>query len=505
MTEAPEENTRLEAERLAKVERVRARGAEPYPWSFPARVSTVQAREACANLLPGSEDSQELGVAGRLRTIREHGKSTFADIEDGIGSIQLFLTGESMGEGYARTLAELDPGDIVGARGVPAVTKRGEPSIKVRSVELLSKAIHPPPEKHAGVRDPELRLRQRYVELLSSPATRRRFTARSELVRELRRFFDSEGFLEAETSGLVPVAGGAAAAPFCTHSRYLDSELQLRISLELPLKRLLVGGFERVFELGHVYRNEDLDSIHSPEFTMLEAYWAYADYTDMRGLIERLYARLARYAAEHFPELPSAREAPELFQPPFAAIDFGEALEAKMGASGILDLPPKDLAARARASGATIPEDAPAGVSLDKLFEHFVSPTLVRPTFVLDHPQSTTPLAKRHRSKPGRVERFELYCRDVELANAYTELNDPLEQESRFRSQLGGRSEEAYALDTDFVEALRYGMPPATGVGLGVDRAIMFLLGIESIKEILLFPQTRPTRRAAPDDSRPMP
>lgn len=503
MTEAPEENSRLEAERIAKVQKLRARGTEPYPWSFSGRVSTQRARQACANLLPGSEDSQELAVAGRLRTIREHGKSAFADLEDGAGAIQLFLTGESMGDAYARTLAELDPGDIVGARGVPAVTKRGEPSIKVRSVELLSKAIHPPPEKHAGVRDPELRLRQRYVELLSSPATRRRFEARSELVRELRRFFDSEGFLEAETAGLVAVAGGAAAAPFRTHSRYLDAELQLRISLELPLKRLLVGGFERVFELGHVYRNEDLDSIHSPEFTMLEAYWAYADYTDMRALIERLYDRLARYAAEHFPELPSASHAPELFRPPFAAVDFGEALAERMGAPGILELATGELARRARSVGATIPEDAPAGVSLDKLFEHYVAPTLVRPTFVLDHPQSTTPLAKRHRSKPGRVERFELYCRDVELANAYTELNDPLEQEARFRSQLGGRADEAYALDTDFVEALRYGMPPATGVGLGVDRAIMFLLGVESIKEILLFPQTRPNRRAGPAPSRP--
>jgi lysyl-tRNA synthetase, class II len=496
VTESPDESPRLEAERIAKIERVRARGAEPYPWSVPGRVRTDRAREACRSLLPGSEGAQELTVAGRLRTVREHGKSAFVDLEDGAGSIQLFLTGEAMGEGYARALAEVDPGDIVRASGAPAVTKRGEPSIKVHALELLAKAIHPPPEKHAGVRDPELRLRQRYVELLSSPTTRRRFEARSELVRELRRFMDDEGFLEAETPGLVLVAGGAAAAPFRTHSRYLDAELQLRISLELPLKRLLVGGLERVFELGHVYRNEDLDSTHSPEFTLLEAYWAYADYTDMRGLIERMYARLAGYAAEHFPENPSAREAPELFRPPFATLDFGGALEEAMHQPELLELPPRELALKARAIGAALPPEAPAGVSLDKLFEHYVAPGLLRPTFVLDHPRSTTPLAKRHRSKPGRVERFELYCRDVELANAYTELNDPVEQEARFRAQLGGRADEAYALDSDFIEALRYGMPPATGVGLGVDRAIMFLLGVESIKEIVLFPQTRPTKRS---------
>ncbi|MCI4364207.1 MAG: lysine--tRNA ligase [Thermoplasmata archaeon] len=488
----PEETSRLEAERLAKIERIRARGGEPYPWTFPGRVSTAEARAKAAGLTPGAGGEGTVRVAGRVRSIREHGKSCFVDLEDAAGSIQLFLRGEELGERYARALAEIDPGDIVGADGVPTVTRRGEPSVMVSSLELLAKAIHPPPDKYHGLKDPEARLRQRYVELLDSPESRLRFQGRYELLREIRRFFDSEGFMEAETAVLVPVAGGAVAAPFTTHSRYLDVDLQLRISLELPLKRLLVGGFERVFELGQAFRNEDLDTIHSPEFTLLEAYWAYADYHDMRGLIEKLYGQLAAHVARRFPELPAASAAPELFRAPFAQVDFVEALEAKMGTTGLLERSREELGALARAAGATVPEDSPVGVFLDKLFDRYVAPGLVRPTFVMDHPLATTPLAKRHRSKPGRVERFELFCGELELANAYTELNDPVEQERRFRAQAGGRAEEAYAFDADFVEALRYGMPPATGVGIGVDRAVMLLLGVSSIKEIRLFPQTRP-------------
>jgi lysyl-tRNA synthetase, class II len=492
-----EETSRLESERLAKIERIRARGGEPYPWSFPGRVSTIEARKRTEGLEPGGEAAGTIRVAGRVRSIREHGRSSFLDLEDAAGSIQLFLRGEELGERYTEALAEIDPGDLVGADGVPAVTRRGEPSVRVRSLELLAKAIHPPPEKYHGLKDPEARLRQRYVELLASPETRLRFLGRYELLRELRRFFDAHGFMEAETAVLVPVAGGAAAAPFSTRSRYLDAELQLRISLELPLKRLLVGGYERVFELGTVFRNEDLDTIHSPEFTLLEAYWAYADYTDMRGLIEEMYGTLASHVAHRFPELPAAAAAPELFRAPFATVDFVDALEEKMGTRGLMERSREELGALARAAGASVPADSPAGVFLDKLFDRYVAADLVRPTFVMDHPLATTPLAKRHRSKPGRVERFELLCGGVELANAYTELNDPVEQERRFRTQAASRAGDAYAYDADFVEALRYGMPPATGVGIGIDRAVMLLLGVTSIKEIRLFPQTRPRSESA--------
>jgi lysyl-tRNA synthetase, class II len=489
---APEES-HLVQERRQKVERLRARGVEPYPWSFPDRVPTSAVVERVRALTPGATASgPEARVAGRLRAVRQHGKSAFLDVEDQSGALQLFVRVDELGEpAYSEWLAALDPGDIVGAEGTPMVTRRGEPSLLVKQVYLLSKAIAPPPEKFHGLKDVEVRLRRRYLDLLSSPETRARFRARSLFVREIRHFFDEHDFLEVETPVLGAIAGGAAAEPFVAHSNYLDEDLQLRISLELPLKRLLVGGLERVYELGRIFRNEDLDVTHLPEFTMLEAYWAYTDYNDMRRLMEAMYVRLARRIAELLPDVPAAAEAPTLFQAPFAVVDFVEALEQWSGIHGIIDKDRNELRELARAAGATVPADSPAGKFLDKLFEHYVEPRLTQPTFVVDHPLATTPLAKRHRSKPGRVERFEFYCRGVELANAYSELNDPDDQVRRFAEQLAAKGTEHYAMDRDFVEALQYGMPPASGVGFGVDRAFMALTGLPSIKETTLFPQVR--------------
>ncbi|MCI4330386.1 MAG: lysine--tRNA ligase [Thermoplasmata archaeon] len=490
-----EDGSPLERERRAKVERIRTAGGEPYPWSFPGRVATSEVVVRAKALSPGthSEGGELLAVAGRLRTTRTHGKTSFLDVEDLAGGLQLFLRVDELGEeGYARALSVVDPGDLIGARGVPLQTRRGEPSLLVSELVLLAKAIHPPPEKFHGLQDPEERIRRRYVDLLSSPETRQRFVARSLLVRELRAFLDSEGFLEFETASLVPTASGAAAEPFRTHSNYLNGPLQLRISLELPLKRLLVGGLERVYEIGHVFRNEDLDSIHSPEFSELEVYWAYADYHDMRALTERMYERLARRIAELLPDSPAAREAPTRFRPPFATVDFVSELEQRSGITDLLHKSREELRALARAAGARVPDESPAGKFLDKLFEHYVEPTLDRPTFVLDYPELTTPLAKRHRSRPGLVERFELFSQGLELGNAYTELNDPDEQEARFRAQLQGSGDDHYAYDGDFVEALRFGMPPATGFGIGIDRLMMALTGIASIKDVILFLPVRP-------------
>ncbi|MFZ0829677.1 MAG: lysine--tRNA ligase [Thermoplasmata archaeon] len=487
------EESHLVQERRQKVERLRVRGIEPYPWNFPDRVPTSAVVERCRPLTPGATATgPDARVAGRLHTIRQHGRSAFLDLEDQSGPLQLFLRIDELGEpAYSEWLADLDPGDLVGAEGAPMVTRRGEPSLLVRQITLLAKAIAPPPEKFHGLKDAELRLRRRYLELLSAPETRSRFRARSLFVREIRHFFDEHDFLEVETPILGAVASGAAADPFVTHSGYLDEELQLRISLELPLKRLLVGGLERVYELGRIFRNEDLDVTHLPEFSMLEAYWAYTDLSDMQRLMEAMYARLARRIAELLPDVPAAAEAPGLFQPPFAVLDYVEALEEKSGLRGLLEKSREELRELARATGTTVPDASPAGKFLDKLFEHYVEPGLTRPTFVVDHPLSTTPLAKRHRSKPGRVERFEFYCRGVELANAYTELNDPDDQVRRFGEQLAAQGTEFYAMDRDFVEALQYGMPPASGVGFGVDRAFMALTGIPSIKETILFPQVR--------------
>ncbi len=484
----------LEQERRAKVERLRAAGTEPYPWTFADRTLAESVRAAAAGLPPGGSDRQRTyRVAGRLRTIREHGRTAFADLEDASGSLQLLLRSDLLGEeGYRRGLADLDPGDIVGAEGWAAVSRRGEPSLEVRELQLLAKAIAPPPEKYHGLQDPEARIRRRYLDLLASPESRRRFRARAALLQELRRFLDGEGFLEVETPVLLPVAGGAAAAPFVTRSNYLDGELQLRIALELPLKRLLVGGLERVYELGKAFRNEDLDSTHSPEFTELEAYWAYADYQDMRRLTERLFARLAERTLELLPDEPAAQRGAALFRPPFATVDFVDELERRSGISDLLSRSREELRELARRAGSTVPEASSTGTFLDKLFEKYVEPTFDRLTFVVDHPAATTPLAKRHRSRPGRVERFEVFVPGYELGNAYTELNDPDEQERRFREQLGERGDDRYAYDEDFVRALRHGLPPTTGIGLGVDRLLMALTGSASIKEVLLFPLARP-------------
>ncbi|MGB6499882.1 MAG: lysine--tRNA ligase [Thermoplasmata archaeon] len=487
------DGTPLEEERRAKVARLRASGREPYPWEFPHRVGTDAVRAACASLTPGGEPGPtSLRVAGRLRATRQHGRTAFADLEDLAGSIQLLLRVDELGEdAYRSWLSDLDPGDILGAEGLPTVTKKGEPTLAVRSLTLLAKAISPPPEKFHGLTDVEERLRRRYVDLLSSPEVRERFRVRSLIVREIRHVFDDAGFLEVETPVLLRVASGAAAAPFVTWSSYLDAELQLRISIELPLKRLLVGGLERVYELGRSFRNEDLDSIHSPEFSELEAYWAYADYHDMRRFTERLFERLAARVGELLPNAPEAARAAERFRPPFATLDFVEALERESGIADLLAKDREELRALARKAGSTVPDNSSSGTFLDKLFEHYVEPTIDRVTFVVDHPAVTTPLAKRHRTKPGRVERFEVFAPGYELANAYTELTDPDEQERRFREQLGERGDDRYAFDLDYVEALRYGLPPTTGIGFGVDRLVMALLGLPSIKDAILFPLMR--------------
>jgi lysyl-tRNA synthetase, class II len=488
------DETPLEHERRTKVDRLRAEGREPYPWSFVGRVTTEEARAAAAPLSAGEERPEHsLRVAGRLRAIRQHGRTAFADLEDQSGSIQLMLTADVLTEDRYRTiLRDLDPGDVVGAEGYLAKSKRGEPSLRVWELTLLAKAIAPPPEKFHGLQDVEERIRRRHVDLMASAETRALFRARSLLVRETRRYLDAAGFLEVETPILLPVASGAAAQPFVSRSSYLDAEVQLRISLELPLKRLLVGGLERVYELGRVFRNEDLDSTHAPEFTELEAYWAYADYHDMRRLTERLFGHLSDRALEILPDSPGVQRSAPDFKPPFATVDFVEALEFRSGIPGIAERSRDELRALARSVGSTIPDESPTGTFLEKLFEHYVEPHLTALTFVVDHPASTTPLAKRHRSKPGRVERFEMYYKGVELGNAYTELNDPDEQERRFREQLGARGVDTYAYDEEFVRALRHGMPPATGIGFGVDRVVMGLLGAESIKDVLLFPPTRP-------------
>ncbi len=489
----------LTEERRLKRDRLKQGGTEPYPYGFPGRTTMASVRQELQGQAPGGELSGVVRrVAGRLLTVRQHGKTAFLPLRDQTGELQLFLRVDDLGEDpYRQVLETIDPGDLVGAEGVPMVTRRGEPSVRATSVVLLAKSLRPPPEKWHGLQDTEARLRQRYVDLLSSAETLRRFEARSALVAEMRRYLGSQGFMEVETPVLGRVASGGLAHPFLTHYRFLEEDFRLRVALELPLKRLLVGGFERVFESGKVFRNEDLDADHSPEFTMMELYWAYADYTDVRHLVEGLTEDLAKVAAP-FLSKEEAQARVRDFTPPYPTIDYVEALEKESGIPDIVDLPRERLVALARECGAKVHEGMSHGAALDKVFGHYVEAKLDRPTFVLDYPVETTPLAKRHRSKPGRVERFELFYKGIELGNAYSELNDPDDQEARFREQLPPPSrtgaheeEETYAYDEDFVEALRYGMPPAGGLGMGVDRLLMAILGASSIKDVILFPPTR--------------
>ncbi|EQD33085.1 lysyl-tRNA synthetase, partial [mine drainage metagenome] len=372
------EETPLEHERRGKAARLRAAGIEPFPWSWPGRVRSGEVRRRAEALSPGATDpGPAVRVAGRLRALREHGRTAFADIEDADGALQLLLREDDMGgTEYRGWLRDLDPGDILGAEGLPSRSNRGEPSVRVGRLTLLAKAIAPPPEKFHGLKDAEERIRRRYLDLIASAESRERFSARSRIVYEIRRVLDEEGFQEVETPILTPVAGGASAEPFVTRSRYLDEDLSLRISIELYLKRLLVGGFERVYEIGRCFRNEDGDTTHNPEFTLLELYWAYADYEDMRALVERLYERLGRLAATLLPDRPEALAAARDFVPPFPQIDFVDALEGKMGLSGLMEASPEELGRLAREAGARLPPDASPGRCLDKLFEHYVEPTL---------------------------------------------------------------------------------------------------------------------------------
>jgi lysyl-tRNA synthetase class 2 len=489
----------LLAQRRAKREHWRESGHESYPLVYPGRETTARVYEEAGKLAPGvTDDKTTRRVAGRVLLLRKVGKNAFLPLRDATGDIQLHLQSDVMGSDlYDRVLSTLDGGDIIGAEGNPSKTSRGEPSLLVRSVTLLAKALNPMPEKWHGLKDPEARLRQRYVDLFTSTDSFRTFVARSRLVRELRMELDRRGFYEVETPVLGRVASGATAKPFETHYNFLDEDYRLRISLELHLKRLLVGGFEKVYEIGKVFRNEDLDSTHSPEFTMLELYWAYADYEDIRALVEGVFSHLAGMASKMVPPA-QGEQLVRSFTPPFRRLDFVESLEKESGIHDPLSLSVDQLRTLAKEAGARINSETSPGTCMDKLFSRYVEPTLQEPTFVFDHPLSTTPLARRHRSKPGRVERFELYYHGLEMANAYSELNEPDEQEARFREQVREETEDSYAFDEDFVEALRYGMPPAGGLGFGVDRLIMVLLGAPSIKDVILFPPTRPKIEGSP-------
>ena len=489
-------------QRLANLEALVEAGFEPYPYRYPKTHDAAQLLAAYADAGPEEAWPEErVRLAGRLVSLRRMGKVTFAHLLDETGRIQLYAS-RDLSEQY-KLLKKLDIGDIVGVEGSVFTTKTGEITVQVERWQPLVKALRPLPDKWHGIKDKEVRYRQRYLDLIVNPEVREVFKTRARVVRYIRRFLEDRGFLEVETPVILPTAGGTEARPFKTFHNALAHEFELRISLELPLKKLLVGGYEKVFELGRVFRNEGIDAQHNPEFTMLEAYWAYADYQDMAEMTE---AMLSGLALELFGSHKVDYQGKEIdFSPPFRRLSFVEALQEKAG----LDFDPLDLERLRIWADAKHPDliEVPSYKLLDKLFEIYVEEELHDPTFVFDFPAVISPLAKKRREKPGLTERWDLFVAGMELAPAYSELNDPLDQRERFEEQARrreGGDEEAQRVDEDFLTALEHGMPPAGGMGLGIDRLAMILADQPSIRDVVIFPLLRPQASSSeaegPDD-----
>lgn len=496
--------------RRDKLQRIMDEGDTPFAYAFERSHDSSTARavfEAAETQgeLSDSGEGPAVRVAGRIVSWRGHGKSAFAHVEDGAGRIQLYLRRDVLGDdSFAQAMERLDLGDWLGVEGPAFRTRTGEVTVRVEAWWLLSKSLRPLPmgkvevdeetgERvvHSGFSDTESRYRQRYADLAVHPEVRETFRARARIVSELRRFLDDEGYLEVETPALQPLYGGASARPFVTRHNALDREMYLRIADELYLKRLIVGGFEGVYEIAKDFRNEGIDRFHNPEFTMLEFYRAYADYHDMMDTIERMLVHVVE--ALHGGRTVEHQGVTLSFEPPFARIRFMEALGERLGENPA-QLGDEQLRERARAHRIADVESMNRGRLLDKLFGELVESTLVQPTFVMDHPLELSPLAKPHRTDAGVVERFELFVHGAELANAFSELNDPIDQRARFEEQARLRIEgddEAQQVDEDYLRALEYGMPPTGGLGMGVDRLVMLLTDSASIRDVILFPVLR--------------
>jgi lysyl-tRNA synthetase class 2 len=498
------ELTELEQQRVEKLERLRAEGIEPYPRRVRRTHTIAEALAVLEQAESAGEESPQVAVVGRLRSMRSMGKVTFADIEDGSGSIQLFLRLQDVGEEAYETFKQnFDLGDFVGAEGPVMRTRTGEPSVQVQAIHMLSKAISPLPvikEKEVDGRpvrytefsDVEERYRQRYADLASNPDVRDIFRTRARIIQALRRFFEDHGFLEVETPILQPVYGGAAARPFITHHNQLHQDLYLRIAFELYLKRLLVGMYERVYEIGHDFRNEGVSPKHNPEFTQLEFYTAYWDYNDVMAFCERMVAYVAEEVLGtttiHF-------QGHEVhLSPPWRRVTLRDAAIEVAGIDYMEHPTAEALAAALQAKGLGAKSNATWGYLIDKVLLGTVEPTLIQPTFVLDYPRDISPFAKTKPDDPTHVERFEFFIAGLEMGNAFTELNDPFDQEQRFLEAnrlYAPDDEEAHPMDEDYLRAMKYGMPPNGGFGMGVDRLTMLLTDKPTIREVILYPHLR--------------
>jgi lysyl-tRNA synthetase class 2 len=480
---------KLRAVRVEKMESLRGAGVNPYPYRFAVTHTVADLFAGEAALV---QAETEVAIAGRVMALRGHGKTVFGHVEDSSGRMQIYVRKDEVGEVAFARFEVLDLGDIVGVRGVLFRTKTNELTIRVASFEVLAKSLRPLPEKWHGLTDKEIRYRQRYVDLVVNPEVREVFRKRSVLVETMRQFLRGKGFLEVETPILQPLYGGAAARPFTTHHNALDMTLYLRIANELYLKRLLVGGFERVFEFAKDFRNEGIDRSHNPEFTMMECYAAYLDYNDYMDMVEEMM-RVVAMALTPDGAVKYGERVLD-FTKPWKRLRFFDALQAKTGMD-FRNQPDDVLLAQARKAGVVLEKGTPASRIIDEVFGATVEPDLQEPTFIYDYPKELSPLAKDHRSEAGLVERFEAFVAGFEVGNAFSELNDPLEQRRRFEQQADNRArgdDEAHQLDEDFIRALEYGMPPAAGLGMGIDRLTMVFTDSHSIRDVIFFPHMRP-------------
>jgi len=478
--------------RLDKLARLRDADVEPYAYSYERTHTTARA-SAAFEQTQESDEPPAVRVAGRVRAIRRHGKSSFADLWDTAGSIQVFFRLNDLAEGRYELLDQVDIGDFIGVAGTMFRTRTGEVTVRAAEWTMLAKSLRPLPEKWHGLTDVEMRYRQRHVDLIVNPEVRRAFEVRSKVVSALRSIFDERGFIEVETPLLHPIPGGATARPFVTHHNVYDRDLYLRVAPELYLKRLIVGGFEKVYEIGRSFRNEGVSTRHNPEFTMLESYEAYADYEHVMEFTETLIAEVARRVLGTTSVIYHG-DTIEL-EPPWTRRSLLDVVKERTGIDFGEIATDGDARKRARDAGVEVEDTVGYGKVVDEVMKKRVVPDLVQPTILYDYPIEISPLAKTKRGNPRLTERFQVFAGTLELGNAFSELNDPIEQRRRFEGQIGQREagdDEAQRLDEDYCTALEYGLPPTGGLGVGIDRLVMLLTDAASIRDVLLFPQLRP-------------
>ena len=487
-----EDSSALMDQHREKLEEIRQLGVDPYAYKYSPTHTTQEIREQFAEVGDQPDETKSVRVAGRIMTKRDHGKSGFAHLQGGSERLQIYVRQNAVGEEAYQVYRKLDVGDVIGVGGPVFRTRTGEITVLANEVELLAKSLRPPPEKWHGLQNKETRYRQRYADLMMNPEVMQVFINRTRMIQAVREYLNQDGFIEVETPILQPIYGGATARPFTTHHNALDMPLYLRIANELYLKRLIVGGFDRVYEFSRDFRNEGIDHDHSPEFTMIELYQAYADYEDMMCLTENLLAHTAQTVLGTT-QITYKGDSISL-DPPWRRLTMIESLKEEAGID-VDELSDKELYSAILDAHIDIEDAAPRGKLIAELFEAHVEPNLVQPTFIYDYPIEVSPFAKKKRGSDSFVERFEFFIARMEMGNAFSELNDPIDQRERFiegakKGEDG--DEDALMIDEDYLRALEYGMPPTGGLGFGIDRLAMLLTDQTSIRDVILFPQMRP-------------